>query len=79
MYFSSSDDSVADVITNGCMELEILNSTFTRKYTEWALGFCGGIFDQDNPGCGHGNDQSSQGLTSLDLKNRRIHSLQNKV
>ncbi|KAD5317424.1 hypothetical protein R6Q59_032764 [Mikania micrantha] len=72
------DDSVADVIIHNCPTLEILNSSFTRKYTGWALGFCGGIYDKDNPGCELEIDQSLQGLTSLDLSNRRIHSLQNK-
>ncbi|XP_076908677.1 uncharacterized protein LOC143565658 [Bidens hawaiensis] len=72
------DDSVADVIINKCPSLEILNSSFTCKYTGWALGFCGGIFDKENPGCGLEIDRSLQGLTSLDLSNRRIQSLQNK-
>ncbi|KAK9075941.1 hypothetical protein SSX86_004271 [Deinandra increscens subsp. villosa] len=72
------DDSVAEVIIRNCPGLEILNSSFTRKYTGWALGFCGGIYDKDNPGCGLDTDRSLQGLTSLDLSNRRIHSLRNK-
>ncbi|XP_023771281.1 uncharacterized protein LOC111919948 isoform X1 [Lactuca sativa] len=70
------DDHVADAIIHNFPRLEILNSSFTRKYTGWALGFCGGIYDKDNPGCGHDDDNHSlQGLTSLDLSNRRIHSL----
>ncbi|KAI3694429.1 hypothetical protein L1987_77394 [Smallanthus sonchifolius] len=72
------DDSFSDAIILNCPSLEILNSSFTRKYTVWALGFCGGIYDKDNPGCGLDTDRSLQGLTSLDLSNRRIHSLQNK-
>ncbi|KAK1408538.1 hypothetical protein QVD17_40399 [Tagetes erecta] len=72
------DDSVADVIIHSCPCLEILNSSFTRKYTGWALGFCGGIYDKENPGCGLDTGRSLQELTSLDLSNRRIHSLKNK-
>lgn len=72
------DDNVTDVIIRNCSRLEILNSSFTSKYTEWALGFRGGIYDKDNPGCGHDKDHSLQGVTSLDLSNRRIHSLHNK-
>ncbi|PWA79098.1 tubulin-tyrosine ligase [Artemisia annua] len=74
----NSDDYVAANIIQNCPSLEILNSSFTRKYTGWALGFCGGIYDQENPGCGHDNEHSLRGLTSLDLSNRRIHSLLNK-
>ncbi|GJT60567.1 tubulin--tyrosine ligase-like protein 12 [Tanacetum coccineum] len=74
----NNDDYDADSIIHVFPNLEILNSLFTRKYTEWALGFCGGIYDQENPGCGHDNDHSLQDLTSLDLSNRRIHSLLNK-
>nr|XP_043619113.1 tubulin--tyrosine ligase-like protein 12 [Erigeron canadensis] len=76
--FESCDDHVADDIIRNCPKMEILNSSFTRKYTEWALGFCGGVFDQENPGCGHDNDHFLKGLTSLDLSNRGIHSLHNK-
>ncbi|XP_071721457.1 uncharacterized protein [Rutidosis leptorrhynchoides] len=72
------DDHFTDVIIQSCPKLEILNSCFTRKYTGWALGFCGGIYDKDSPGCGHEDDHSLQGLTSLDLSNRRIQSLHNK-
>lgn len=72
------DDHVSDVIIQNCPRLEILNSSFTRKFTEWAVGFCGGIYDKDTPGCGHESDHSLKGLTSLDLSNRRIHSLHNK-
>ncbi|PWA44987.1 hypothetical protein CTI12_AA521540 [Artemisia annua] len=56
-------------IIQTCPSLEILNSSFTRKYTGWALGFCGGIYDQENVGCGHDNEHSLRGLTSLDQEN----------
>ncbi|KAJ9547926.1 hypothetical protein OSB04_020469 [Centaurea solstitialis] len=72
------EDYVTDVIIRNCSSLEILNSSFTSKYTEWALGFRGGIYDKDNLGCGHDKDHSLQGVTSLDLSNRRIHSLHNR-
>ncbi|GJX00283.1 tubulin--tyrosine ligase-like protein 12 [Tanacetum coccineum] len=74
----NNDDYVADSIIHVCLNLDLLSSSFTRKYTEWALGFYGGIYDQENPGCGHDNDHSLQDLSSLDLSNRRIHSLLNK-
>ncbi|KAJ0737989.1 putative tubulin--tyrosine ligase-like protein [Helianthus annuus] len=73
------DDSVAEAVIHNCPSLEILNSSFTRNYTGWALGLCGGIYDEENPGCGLDADRSLQGLTSLDLSNRRIYSLQNKA
>ncbi|KAM0026653.1 putative tubulin-tyrosine ligase/Tubulin polyglutamylase, leucine-rich repeat domain superfamily [Helianthus debilis subsp. tardiflorus] len=73
------DDSVAEAVIHNCPSLEILNSSFTRNYAGWAFGFCGGIYDEENPGCGLDADRSLQGLTSLDLSNRHIYSLQNKA
>lgn len=74
-----NDDHMADTIFQGCPSLEIYNSCFTCNFGEWALGFCGGIYDKDNPGFFHETDHPLRGVTSLDLSNRSIHNLINKA
>lgn len=62
--------------------LEIYNSVFTTKFGEWALGFCGEVYDKENPGSSsnfHEAESSLRRITSLDLSNRSIHNLINKV
>ncbi|PHT99150.1 hypothetical protein BC332_31906 [Capsicum chinense] len=66
-------------IIQGCPGLEICNSKFTSNYGEWALGFCGGIYDKDNAGCAHQRDRPLESVTSLDLSNRSIRNLMNKA
>ncbi|KAA8523324.1 hypothetical protein F0562_009747 [Nyssa sinensis] len=73
------DDLMADTILQGCPRLEIYNSCFTHNFGEWALGFCGGIYDKDNPGCFHQSDCPLQSVTSLDLSSRHIHNLINEA
>lgn len=68
-----------DAILQRCSRLEIYNSHFTSNFGEWALGFCGGVYDKDNLGCVNQGDFQLQNVTSLDLSNRCIHSLVNKV
>lgn len=65
----------------GLPNLEIYNSVFTTKFGEWALGFCGEVYDKENPGSSnvHDAESSLHRITSLDLSNRRIHNLINKV
>ncbi|XP_059634731.1 uncharacterized protein LOC132277042 [Cornus florida] len=75
----SCDDHVADTILQGCPGLEIYNSRFTHNFGEWAFGFCGGIYNEENPGCFHQNDHPLESVTSLDLSNRCIHNLINKA
>ena len=78
-YFVSSDDHMADTICQGCPGLEIYNSHFTSNFGEWALGFCGGIYCKENPGFPHQTDYPLRSVTFLDLSNRCIHNLINKV
>ncbi|PHU11731.1 hypothetical protein BC332_18661, partial [Capsicum chinense] len=66
-------------IIQGCTGLEICNSKFTSNYGEWALGFCGGIYDKDNAGCAHQRDRPLESVTSLDLSKRSIRNLMNKA
>lgn len=66
-------------IIQGCPSLEICNSKFTSNYGEWALGFCGGIYDKDNADCAHQRDHPLETVTSLDLSNRSIRNLMNKA
>ncbi|KAM3301259.1 hypothetical protein P3S67_015760 [Capsicum chacoense] len=66
-------------IIQGCTGLEICNSKFTSNYGEWALGFCGGIYDKDNAGCAHRRDCPLESVTSLDLSKRSIRNLMNKA
>ncbi|CAI9100721.1 OLC1v1037881C1 [Oldenlandia corymbosa var. corymbosa] len=75
----SRGDHLADVFLQGCPQLEIYNSHFTANYGKWALGFCGGQYRKENPGHDLQSDLPLQSVTSLDLSNRRIHSLEKKV
>lgn len=75
--FEHSNSEVA--IIQGCPGLEICNSKFTSNYGEWALGFCGGIYDKDNAGGAYQRDHPLESVTSLDLSNRSIRNLMNKA
>ncbi|MED6135685.1 hypothetical protein PIB30_049024 [Stylosanthes scabra] len=73
------DNELVDALLKELPELEIYNSTFTRNFGEWALGFCAGIYEKDNPG---NVDQASaplQSVSTLDLSDRNIHNLINKA
>ncbi|CAL5398452.1 unnamed protein product [Camellia sinensis] len=68
-------------IFQGCPSLEIYNSCFTCNFGEWALGFCGGIYDKDNPGFFHETDHPLRGafspaempsLSNLNLRGNRL-------
>ncbi|KAH0653127.1 hypothetical protein KY290_031414 [Solanum tuberosum] len=76
--FLEHSNSEAAII-QGCPSLEICNSKFTSNYGEWALGFCGGIYDKDNADCAHQRDHPLESVTSLDLSNRFIRNLMNKA
>ncbi|KAK4713757.1 hypothetical protein R3W88_019664 [Solanum pinnatisectum] len=76
--FLEHSNSEAAII-QGCPSLEICNSKFTSNYGEWALGFCGGVYDKDNAGCAHQRDHPLESVTSLDLSNRSIRNLMNKA
>ncbi|TMW96038.1 hypothetical protein EJD97_008005 [Solanum chilense] len=76
--FLENSNSEAAII-QGCPSLEICNSKFTSNYGEWALGFCGGIYDKDNVDCAHQRDHPLESVTSLDLSNRSIRNLMNKA
>lgn len=70
---------MTDRILQASPRLEILNSHFTRNFSEWALGFCGGLYEKDNPGHLHESNQHPLlGVTSLNLSNRCIHNLVDK-
>ncbi|KAJ7955985.1 Tubulin--tyrosine ligase-like protein 12 [Quillaja saponaria] len=72
------DGELEDAV-KGLPELEIYNSKFTSNFGEWALGFCGGVYEKDNPGSIHLADHPLQSVTSLDLADRKIHNLINKA
>ncbi|KAH9804626.1 tubulin--tyrosine ligase-like protein 12 [Citrus sinensis] len=69
------DHCMEDAILQGCPKLEIYNSNFTINFGEWALGFCGEVYDKDNPSSLCLRDRPLQSVTSLDLSNRCIHNL----
>lgn len=81
MYFfvCFSEGRLADEILKSCPSLEIYNSCFTPNYGLWALGFCGDVFRKNNPTDYGQQDQPLRNVTSLDLSNRSIHNLANKV
>lgn len=66
-------------ILQDCPRLEIYNSHLTPNFGEWALGFCGGLYEKENPGGSEQTDHTLQSVTSLDLSNRCIHNLMTKV
>lgn len=72
---NASGKYLEDTILQNCPVLEIYNSCLTPNYGKWALGFCGGLYDEDNPGDSCQGDHSLQDITSLDLSNRGIHNL----
>uniref|UniRef100_M1BN35 Tubulin--tyrosine ligase 12 n=1 Tax=Solanum tuberosum TaxID=4113 RepID=M1BN35_SOLTU len=76
--FLEHSNSEAAII-QGCPSLEICNSKFTSNYGEWALGFCGGIYDKDNADSAHQREHPLESVTSLDLSNRFIRNLMNKA
>ncbi|CAL2274533.1 unnamed protein product [Prunus armeniaca] len=72
-------DELADKVLRELPNLEIYNSKFTSNYGEWALGFCGGVYDKENPGSVDQPDNTLKQVTDLDLSNRFIHNLFNKA
>lgn len=77
--FTFSDGCLADKILQACPGLEILNSSFTRNFGEWSLGFCAEVYGKDNPGQHCGSDHKLHEVTTLDISNRGIQNLANKV
>ncbi|KAH9652702.1 tubulin--tyrosine ligase-like protein 12 [Citrus sinensis] len=73
------DHRMEDAILQGCPKLEIYNSNFTINFGEWALGFCGEVYDKDYPNSLCLRDRPLQSVTSLDFSNRCIHNLVNKA
>jgi tubulin--tyrosine ligase-like protein 12 len=70
---------MVDIVIRGLPKLEIYNSRFTAKFGEWALGFCGGVYDKDNVGNVRGGNYPLESVSSIDVSNRCIHNLVNKV
>ncbi|KAK7411851.1 hypothetical protein VNO78_03294 [Psophocarpus tetragonolobus] len=73
------DSDLAGVILKELPELEIYNSTFTSNFGEWALGFCAGLYGNDNPGNADQADTPLHTVSDLDLSNRNIHNLIKKA
>ncbi|GLT68020.1 hypothetical protein SLA2020_402840 [Shorea laevis] len=72
-------DQLADTVLRELPKLEVFNSRFTANFGEWALGFCGGVYDKDNAGNLRGGDYPLESVTSIDASNRCIHNLINKA
>ncbi|RWR75193.1 tubulin--tyrosine ligase-like protein 12 isoform X2 [Cinnamomum micranthum f. kanehirae] len=70
---------IADAIFLAVPGLEIYNSCFTSNFGEWALGFCGGLYGEDNPCSTQHNSYPLKDITDLNLSNRCIHNLSNKA
>ncbi|CAA3019984.1 tubulin--tyrosine ligase 12 [Olea europaea subsp. europaea] len=75
----NKDNYMEGAILQDCPRLEIYNSHLTPNFGEWALGFCGGLYEKENPGCSEQTDHTLQSVTSLDLSNRCIHNLMTKA
>ncbi|KAK7304002.1 hypothetical protein RJT34_14973 [Clitoria ternatea] len=76
---NTCDGELAGVILKELPELEIYNSSFTRNFGEWALGFCAGIYGKDNPGNVDQAGAPLHSVSTLDLSNRNIQNLINKA
>ena len=74
MYYLFDVDSTEKDVLDGLPELVIYNSHFTRKASEWALGFCGDMVGAENPCLSVGNI-SLDNIVTLDLSDRSIHKL----
>lgn len=76
-------DSYGDALRNTLLELlpqlEIYNSQFTHNYSQWALGFCAGIYGAENPVRTQQGTNILKDVKELDLSNRSIHNLSDKV
>ncbi|CAM6083327.1 unnamed protein product [Calypogeia fissa] len=59
--------------------LEIYNSQFTRNYTKWAVGFCAGICDSENPLEPMLASQPLKHISELDLSDRNMQKLSTEV
>lgn len=77
--FIFSEPYLGDAILQGCPKLEIYNSCFTCNFGDWALGYCGDVYGKDNPSSLNYSDHPLQNVTSLDLSDRSIDNLVNKV
>ncbi|KAG9457314.1 hypothetical protein H6P81_001822 [Aristolochia fimbriata] len=75
---SNSPELIADAIITAIPGLEIYNSNFTLNFGNWALAFCGGVYNADNP-CNAENAHPLANITNLDLSNRCIHRLSDKA
>ncbi|CAH9098466.1 unnamed protein product, partial [Cuscuta europaea] len=75
----NDDGRLEDAILQGCLRLEIFNSRFTPHYGEWALGYCGEIYNKDSPECVYHGDHPLLSIDSLDLSDRSISNLLNKA
>ncbi|XXG51416.1 hypothetical protein AAC387_Pa02g5192 [Persea americana] len=73
------DKGIADAIIRAVPGLEIYNSCFTSNFGEWALGFCGGLYGEDNPCSTQHNSYPLKDITDLNLSNRCIHNLSNRA
>ncbi|KAF3775797.1 Tubulin--tyrosine ligase-like protein 12 [Nymphaea thermarum] len=74
----TNGDTIMDLLLQGLPDLEIYNSEFTRNYTEWAVGFAARIYGSERPCLDNVTDQLVD-ITNLDLSNRCIHKLSDKV
>ncbi|KAK6941297.1 Tubulin-tyrosine ligase/Tubulin polyglutamylase [Dillenia turbinata] len=79
LVLQSCDGYMADTILQECSSLEIYNSRFTSSFSEWALGFCAGLYGKENPGCVNQRNHPLHGVTSLNISNRGINNLINKA
>lgn len=77
--FNFSGNELEKKVLQELPTLEIYNSKFTSNFGEWALGFCGGVYDKVNPGSIDLPDRPLQQVTDLDLSDRCIQNLINKV
>lgn len=75
----SHGEALRNTLLEYLPELEIYNSQFTTNYSAWALGFCAGIYGAEKP---FGTQQGThilKDVKELDLSNRSIHNLSDKV
>jgi tubulin--tyrosine ligase-like protein 12 len=74
-----SGDALRNALLEHLPQLEIYNSQFTHNYSQWALGFCAGIYGAEKPVGTQQGTHILKDVKELDLSNRSIHNLTDKV
>ncbi|KAG6543613.1 hypothetical protein Mapa_014976 [Marchantia paleacea] len=76
---SKVETAAKDALVSALPKLELYNSQFTKSCTQWAVGFCAGIYGPENPGECSGLSHPFEEVTDLDLSGRMLLKLSKEV